>query len=335
MGKCRVGRASTLGPIAGNSASWHNAEVAPDEEWRMKTYAYVNDVNEFVERGLRLGWDKAGSDPVNRDRSHLADAAISAVRAANAKGDFDGLRDQWPPAHIPLIAYLKEGGQSIPALIVLDDGSIIARIGNTHSENSSTVHIHGDEVTQLPDIGLFGAGPNGRFIAFAEPDGVRITDGWGGPTSSICRWPTGQEGAPEGAPVEKIETPPSVDSLVPFPDGLRVLSIGSDGVFVLTTDVAHRLIPSEDGIADHVKWRLEEDVGQPLNLSADMAHGAVSGDGKWIAVGSQDGPHLVFDAELVLAASVGHASEYPTMRCSVRTAKRLRSTLAISIAAAR
>ena len=42
-----------------------------------------------------------------------------------------------------------------------------------------------------------------------------------------------------------------------------------------------------------------------------MEHGAVSRDGRFVAVGCQDSSHLVYDDQLELIGDIGNQSEYP------------------------
>jgi len=50
----------------------------------------------------------------------------------------DSFRDLWPPACVPLAApIIKEQGQSIPVIALLDDGSIIARIAKARINDIS------------------------------------------------------------------------------------------------------------------------------------------------------------------------------------------------------
>jgi len=88
-----------------------------------------------------------------------------------------------------------------------------------------------------------------------------------------------------------------------------VLLVSEDGVFVLSESAAHRLAP----FAAEIEQWLEEDdsADEPPRLSIDMAHGAVSKDGRLIAIGHQDSAHLVFDSDFELVASIGNRSEYP------------------------
>ena len=188
----------------------------PQQEWRRKTLDYVRAINAYVADAHAKGGEDVGPWPEDPGREHLAEHALAAVRRANAAGgDFAGLRDRWPPAHRPLIPLLEENGQGIPVVCLLDDGSVVARIG--YGDGGRTVHIRGDAVADVPDVGFFGRGPGRRYFAAAEANGVAVTDGWRGPRVALCPWPTGREDVPEGVVVRPLDGPPIPTRLVPFP----------------------------------------------------------------------------------------------------------------------
>lgn len=279
-------------------------------KWKKKTLKYVELVNAFVERGHREGWENMGDEPKDPGREHLAADALEAVRKANAGGNLDELREKWPPAHAPLIPLLEDNGQHLPVVCVLDDGSIVARVGSWY-EGGRTVQIADGEVTEVPDVGYFGRGPQRRFFGVAREDGITILDGWQGPEVALCPWPTGQEGVPAGIAPQSWDGPLVPSRIVPFPDGERVLVASSEGIFVLTASKAHRLLPTETDLKKHFEWLRENHPGDDLTCDLSMEHAAISRDGKWIAVGSQDSTHLVFDQKYGLAADVGNQDSYP------------------------
>ena len=208
------------------------AGQSQQEEWRRKTLQYVESVNAFVEKGLRDGWENAGTEPEDLGREHLAQDVVSAIREANATRRIESLRELWPPAHAPLIALLKENSQSIPVVCILPDNSIIARLGAPY-ESGKTIHITGDSVQDVDDVAFFGRSPNRRFFAIAKSDGVQVLDGWKGPEVGFFPWPTGLEGMPEEFDVEPSAGPPTPTRLSPAPNGSRVLLVSGRGVFVL------------------------------------------------------------------------------------------------------
>lgn len=284
--------------------------LSKQEEWRSKTIEYVQSINTFVERGLRDGWKNTGKEPSDPGRNHLVGDVIAAIREANRNGHVESLHKLWPPAHEPLIPVLKENGQAVPVVCVLPDRSIVARIGAPY-EPGKTVHIVGDSVREIDDVGFFGRSPNRKYFAFARPDGVYVTSEWGGPHLSHFPWPTGREGMPNGFEIGPFHDPPTPTRLIPFPDGNRVLLVSSNGIFVLNSDHAIRLLPTTEELQKHFEWMRKEYPDEELSMTLSMEHGAISHDGKLIAIGSQDSTHLIFDENLQIVGDIGNRSEYP------------------------
>lgn len=283
--------------------------MTPQEEWKRKIEQYAQSINAFVAKGTADGWDAAGPEPEHPGCDHLVSTALDAVREANRNGTSGNIRTCWPPAHHPLVPTLEESGQSIPTLCLLDDGTIVARIGPEY-QKGHVVRIHGDEVETIDGVEFFGRSPDGRYFAIARSDGVLITDGWFGKEVCLCKWPVGTEHLPNGIEVDPFDGIPAPQQLIPFPGGERVLLVSGDGIFVLSRGKARRLIPTDAAIVDFADYLRSE--GDEVTLpDASMAHGAISSDGKWIAVGCQDGKHLIFDEDLDLVGEIGHLSDYP------------------------
>ncbi|MEM9943774.1 MAG: hypothetical protein AAF939_19585, partial [Planctomycetota bacterium] len=211
---------------------------------------------------------------------------------------------------LPLIGLLEEKGQAIPVVCVLADNSILARIGAPH-ESGKVVRIVGDSVQDVESDGFFGYDPNKKFFAYSRTGGIEIREGWDGNQVTFCPWPTGLEGIPNGFDVQPFDGFLVPTHLVPFPDGKRVLLVSSDGIFVLSAEKADRLLPTTDQLKEHFTWLQKEYPDDELSMGLSMEHGAISHDGKYIAVGSQDSTHLLFDEELKLVGNVGNRSEYP------------------------
>ena len=283
------------------------------QDWREKTCAYAKAINTYVEKGLSVGWEKAGKEPstagVEKIHAHVP-VLLEALRAANGSSPRDDIKSQWPISYEALGDHLQNNGQSILMLCVLPDGSILARIGAIY-EPGKVVHIVGDEVNDVAGVEYFGRCPGRRYFAVTTTDGVSVTDGWQGSQTAFCPWPNGMEGIPAGVKATPLETPPRPTQLIPFPDGSRVLLVSSVGIFVLTPQGASRLRPTKEEIQENYEWLQKEYPEDEYDAGLSMEHGAISPDGSLIAVGAQDGHHMVFDASLHLIAEIGPHSEYP------------------------
>jgi WD40 repeat protein len=243
----------------------------------------------------------------------MAKAVIDAVRRANELGRTESLRETLPPAHEPFIDMLDEKGQSLPVVILLGDGRTVLQVGTPHVAGSFVI-VHENHIEPLsPEILAVGRSPNRRYFAIGRRSGVTILDGWDGPLVAELRWPNGREGVPEEFDVKGLKEPPVATRMIPFPDGKRALLVSPDGVFVLTTSNAVRLLPTAEQIkedfADALKERPKE---TPSIYGLSMEHGAVSPDGRFIATGHQSSAHFVFDAATYkIVGEIGPISEYP------------------------
>ncbi len=280
------------------------------EQWKAKTIEYAEAVNVFIEKGLKDGWDSAGSEPKDNGREELVPHLIKAIKLANDSNELEALRNDWPLAHSPLIPILEKNGQSIPKVCFLEDGSIVARIGAPY-ESGYTVIIKNDQVSTLPNVDHFGRSPDRKYFAYTTKSGIRITNGWLGDEVCLCPYPKGDEGIPVGFKVDQFDKPPTPTSLIPFPDGKRVLYVSQEGIFVLEEKVAVRLLPTTGDMKEHFEWLNKEYPGDELSMNLEMDHGAISPCGKFIAIGSQDSQHLIFDDKYQLVADIGNQSEYP------------------------
>ncbi|NHZ63064.1 hypothetical protein [Massilia genomosp. 1] len=277
--------------------------TSPQAEWQKHVLGYADAINDYVRIGLADGWDKAGEEPSMPPMAHLLPHWLEALQEVNQPGKdqaaHDAFRQAWPPAHAPLADLLDAQGIKSSELLLLDDGSMLLRAGAPY-QDGPVLHLQGATCTDVEGIDFIGRCPQRRYFATCNDEGVTVTDGWLGPKVVELAWPTGHEDLPEGMEGEDLEDRPRPTRLIPFPDGQRVLLVSSVGIYVLAAGGARRLWPTAES--------LEED-GLPVRL--DMEHGAISPDGKWIAVGGQDGAHQVFDAQLNMVSSIGPVGEYP------------------------
>jgi len=283
----------------------------PQAEWQRKTNEYARAINAYIEKGMLEGWDNVGEQPKSSGREHLIADLHKALKHNNELNNTKSISHLWPPAHAPLVSdIIEQKGQSIPIIALLDDGSIIARIGTCY-QDGHVVQITPDKIHKIPDISYFGQGPNKRYFAITKEDGVSVTDGWLGPETAFCPWPTGLEDIPKGYNVQKFGDKLQVDRLIPFPDGSAVLVISNESIYALTPKVARRLLPSIAAQKEYYDYLKKEDSDEPLSMSLDMSHGNISHNGKMIAVGSQDGDHLVYNSKFEIIAEIGPISSYP------------------------
>jgi len=291
------------------------SETTPQQAWKKAVLSHAAAINDYMTIGERDGWEIAGKEPQIPDVTTSLKPLLDALKAVNKPGtstaDRAAFHHDWPPAQEPLIPLLEQNGQSIDTLFVLDDGAILARIGSRYEEDGYVVHIAGETVTRVDGVQYIGRCPARRYFAIAQPDGVHVSDGWQGPIVATCPWPTGREGLPaktDAMTLPGFTLPAKPTQLIPFPDGQRVLLVSNEGTFVLTPTVATCLLPLQ---ADW-EWKLKSENLTPddVEFTLNMEHGAISPDGQWIAVGSQDNSHEMFNAAIEHVGTIDPASSY-------------------------
>ena len=280
------------------------------KRWQEEGLKYAKSVNKFVNKGMTLGWEKVGKEP-KETRTDLAEKVIQFVREYNEMGNIDDLREKFPPAHAPFIEMLEENGRSIGPILLLNSNKILVRVGSAY-EKGEIFLIDGPNISSIKDIISFGRLPNRKYFAIAKSSGVEVYEGWEGRQAARLNWPTSLEGIPKDINIERRKGVPPITQLLPFPDGKRVLLVSSEGIFVLPTDGSIRLYPGAKEIQEYLNWLKEEHPPRKTaGMHIDMAHGAISADGKFIAIGGQDSHHLIFNDKYELIGNVGPMSEYP------------------------
>lgn len=284
-------------------------EAQVSQEWRKASlHYYVAAVNMYVARGFSEGWENVGPEPED-DRAHLAEEVLNAVRRANRAGDTAALRLLFPPAWSPFLSIIEQKGRSLAPMAWIDNDRIAVHIGATYEDGP--IVVVGDDIVEQPQVLSFGRSPDGKLFALAFGDAIQVRTAWDGPATASLQWPSGQEGLPPGYCANGEIDKAHITQLAVFPDGQRALLALRQGVFVVSRSGATRLLPGAERYIEHFECLRKEYPNDPLTLTIDMEHGAVSPHGDLVLAGCQDSKHIVFDSELRQIALLGPLSEYP------------------------
>jgi hypothetical protein len=283
-------------------------ETQLSKKWREASLHYVAAVNTYVARGLSEGWENIGPEPKD-ERGHLAEEVLNAVRRANRGGDITALRERFPPAWSPFLPIIEQKGRSLTPMAWIDNDRIAMHVGATYEDGP--VVLVGDDITEQPLLLGFGQSPDGKLFAFAFDDSIQVRNGWHGPPVAVLPWPSGQEGLPSSYCVNSEIDKAHITQLVVFPNGQRALLALREGVFAVSSSGAKRLLPQAENYIEHFEWLRKEYPDDPLTMTIDMEHCAVSPDGSLVLAGCQASKHMVFDSELKQIGTLGPFSEYP------------------------
>ncbi|WHT72069.1 hypothetical protein QK342_10085 [Myroides odoratimimus] len=252
-------------------------------KWYKKGEKYAKEINEMVAFGTEHGWDKWDGKEAEDTRGKLAEAVIELLREANANGTVDTFRQEFPPAHAPIVQMLDDNGSYIGDICSIAEDSVVFMQGTSYEERQAYI-AKGTEVVALDkEIKSIGQSMRNLVYAIAYADKIVTRQGWEGEIIAEFTLDT----------LANI----GITRLIPFNDGQKVLFISSEGIYLLNTKEEKLLFPIlEEG---------EENNG----LSMD--HATLSHDNKYIVVGEQCSDHIVLDSEGNKVGSVGPQSEYP------------------------
>jgi photosystem II stability/assembly factor-like uncharacterized protein len=243
--------------------------------WIREGTAFADALNGYVRRVYDVGPNKAGHEP-DETRKDMADYVREQLVALNAAGEHRKARALFPPAYEP---FDYDGlGQGIQALAYLRDGRRVARIG------VEVFELQHDKIVKLPDVWWFGQSHDRRWVAKGIDDRIDIHDGWDGPrvrTMTVTSSPGNRDSCRE------------INSATVAPGGEAVLIAGDEGIYWVTERGAKRLLPDEP--SDNVSY----------------PHAALSPNGRFVALGTQDTSHIVIDRKTGRRHTFDPMSSYP------------------------
>jgi hypothetical protein len=315
---------------------------ALSREWNDAGRRLATDVQVRLERFHKGEVDdpELPSDP--RDEA-LAARVLDAVLELNQLGRWQEARRWFDPAHEPFIPRMGDDG--LHFVVALGEDEALFRRGCTN-EHGHLWRVAGDSLTPLPELSAAAISPNREMLALADAGGVRVLRGWNGSEVARFPWPSRDELVPPWVPGSArdrydVESPgSSLLYLCVANSGLRIAIALQSGVAV--GDVSrgaawwHLALPLEDQADERVLEELKKGErsgfygigkGKPAANYGHMVHVAMSGDGRFLACGSQREGHHLFtidpDGRTSFWAKLGPASEYPHNACFSRDGTRV------------
>lgn len=313
-----------LAADAGDEAVFPPALLALSDAWQAQGRDYVQAIRAHQQRfdaaaeesGTACpdaGEDADGDDgePPDDPRKALAPMVLQLARVVSRHADADlaaRFRRRFAFAPDACIDRVREAGQCVGPLFLLDDRRIVARIGAAYADDVRWVVIDGVSLAPLP--GVTGLGRSVDRRCFARCDGSAITThaGFDGPCIARFTLPAGNEGLPDSFGMGTHPNGARCDALIPFNDGRRVLLLNPTGVYLVDERGVRRIHPQtfdEDGPYTWPKNQLDN------SLALDMLHMALSPDELHIVLGDQDSRHVLLDAGGTVLREWEPASSYP------------------------
>lgn len=264
--------------------------------WNEAGRAFTRTINGLV-RDREEGRDTPEEWPVEPRDADQARAVIALVEAEDRAGRWDPEAPAADRAHGPFAPMLDSVCQSLRHVTILGPEEFLVCPGTSH-QPGTTLHLHGGEVTERPDILAVTASRSHALFAFAGADGVRVAPGL------------------DAEPVRQFPWPEGI-----APAALEDLQISEDGrhiAFVIDERAVWLGRSGDTG----TEWRrvfptdAEREAGENDDDFYDsMMHCGLSPDGRFIAYGAQSYGHFIDrieeDGTMRRWAHIGHLSEYP------------------------
>lgn len=259
----------------------------------------------------------------------MAEAVLQRVIALNIEGRGAEARLILDPAHAPFIPEMEKGGRGLTCCAIIGSDEYLVQQGTTHQENASW-HINGDVIQPLEGIASFAWSRNRKFFLTAFQDG-HLTLGHQFGSSEAEHIPAlpGSAFVPIGLPEDyssRFALPsdqPDYSRVSVSDDGTKLLLCDEErGVILLAKDGpgwhSHLLFPSVDlNLKEQMQEFWEDD--DEFSPFFDMIHAALSPNGRFAAVGTQDDGHHILELDKVgkpsVHAHLGYLSEYPHNAC--------------------
>ncbi len=288
--------------------SWLNHEMAA--KWRQEGKRYAADVNEFVRVGMESEWQQEQSEPNQDERPKMAKDIFRMIQEANQAGEMEQLRREIPAASWPLTPAFEEALQAVRPIAFVNGGNEVILHADNPPERG-TIYVTGkDRILQIPGLHRVGCSPDGTYFALVDGQGIRIVRqpdlNLQGEETAHFQWKDIQGRLKASIPdlecLGDEEHPEDIlDEVIPFGDGQRLLLVCGYGVYLLADDQVDLIHPKA---SERRKLELEDTI-------VDMAHGAVSRDGRWIAYGSQMSEHMLMDLSDKTVHTLEPSSSYP------------------------
>ena len=259
----------------------------------------------------------------------MAEAVLAEVHRLNVEGRGSEARSLFDPAHEPFIPELEKGGRGLKFCAILGPDEFLVQQGTHHTE-ATTWHMTGEQVVKADTLAGFAWSRNRRNFLAVHPDGtITVHDTYGAPPREQIPAVPGSAFVPLGVPEDlrtQYQSPGEVAAythLAISDDGTKILLCDAErGVALLRKAKSawgvELLFPSMAlGLEDQMREQIEED-GEFYPFF-DMIHAALSPDGRFAALGTQDEGHYLIEIDgedgPALHARLGHRSEYPHDAC--------------------
>jgi hypothetical protein len=280
-------------------------------KWNTQGRAYAKKITErlttfYQDRSVKV--DLQVKDPRTQNE---ATKVLELLVQANQSGQAKQFHQRFDRAQVPFLPLIAELENTPLLMAVLDGDSLFVRHGASWEEGI-VWRLTEDIAKPLEGVVAIGTSADHTKIVVCDGTSIEVREGFDGKVLNRLDLPSWQLQIPSGiakALKEKwsLDKNWDIEQLAVSNDGLRVLFTGyRQGVFAASMRPGNGAWRSlSESTAAPFNFEVDEDDydedGKYAPPQSDMFHGALSPDGRWAAVGSQDHGHYVFDLDKAFA----------------------------------
>jgi hypothetical protein len=253
--------------------------------WHSLGQTYAKEINAMIDFGEHYGWDNwRGNEPTD-NREEVAHEVLTLLKKANREGTISSFRKSFPPSYAPFVNIIHEQGQNIENLCYISNNKIAFIVGSAYEKRKAYLLSNGTIEKLRDNIQSIGRSPQNNIYAIAENGTVTTYKGWEGNKVWAFKFP----------PVDEL----SISQIIPFNNGLAVILISPEGIYLLKANGYSLIHPLPD--QDDKDW----------TPSIHMEHAALSADNSIIALGDQSSVHRILNNQGAAITDIGPQSSYP------------------------
>ena len=281
------------------------------QRWIDEGKKFKNAINDWLDI-IYLDEQSPIEECPEETREDMSGYVLNKIEEYNKDKKYKELRLLFPPDDDPID--WEDIANCISQVSILQDNQLIVTINECHEER--WVYIIDDNDIQLIEDGIFmfGKSYDKKYFAKVYLDKIDVCEGWNGKVVSTFKPPKnyGKDFSTKNPVVKDGLSRLNFDDMkihrvVVFPNGNKVGLASGVGVFILD-EKGSQFIQTESD------YEVEENDNQGFTFDFEYPHIDVSPDGQYIAAGSQNSPHLVFEKinkSWVITATIEPRSSYP------------------------
>ncbi len=285
------------------------------ERWIREGLAYKKALNAWLDQ-MYIFQNKDLPECPTEPRKDMSDAVKEIIVTLNQEEELDALKALFPADSDPMN---WQGNIPVTQVRLLDEHRMAVVYGAEHQKRQVYI-IDGKEPHFQEGLCFFGSSYGKYYYAKVYADKIVVTEGWDGSEVKTFLLPLSR-GADFGLQYPHLKDglldmnfeAIRISNLVVFNDGQSIAFASRFGYFVMEDDKVVVLEP--ESLAEIMK-RNEEEDNDIFITEYNYPHLDVSPDGKYIALGSQDSPHLVYEKNndvWEVVTTVYPRSSYPNL----------------------